>query len=256
MRRLYATVPRLAATAVAASAGAIATRAPDARTADAGRPLRRQPLAPDDATASLLERIFHGLGDGDEIPIGDSHLIDDSGGHEAYGEITIRGMRELEPRLGPREGDVFYDLGSGTGKAVIQAALEWPVERAVGVELSPSRNGIGEVAMSRAEPLLQQRVQLRQGDIIACEGCEDASLVYVASLLFDEPFMQRLGARLSSLPKLRTLATLKRFPEGALMGFSEAAENAAPDDDEEVRRERVEVTWGAARVYVYEREVR
>lgn len=63
--------------------------------------------------------------------------------------------------------------------------------------------------------------------------------------------MARLAHRLAELPHVRRIATLRRFPEGALRGFDEALENAAPNDDERVLRERVEVTWGAARVYVY-----
>ena len=249
LRRAFAITPRLAA-AAAAGAGATAIATHNSTTH-----ARRQPLAPDDPTRTLLDEIYTDMSDGDEISIAELREIDASGGHAAYGELSIRGMRELRPRLDPQQGDVFYDLGSGTGRAVIQAALEWPVERAVGVELAASRNTIGEKALARvADASLRRKVDLRVGDIIECKGCEDASLVYVASLLFDDPFMSRLGQRLSELPKLRRVAVLTRFPESALPGFVESAENAAPDNDPQVRRERLEVTWGAARVYLYEKQ--
>ncbi|CAD7940382.1 unnamed protein product [Amoebophrya sp. A120] len=35
--------------------------------------------------------------------------------------------------------DVFYDLGSGLGKAVVQTALTTPVKRAIGIEFEPTR---------------------------------------------------------------------------------------------------------------------
>ena len=248
MRRLALAAPRLGAMA-AASAATLAI----AHNANAGRPLRRAELRADDATRQTLDALYEGMLDGDDIPIAEQVAIDESGGHMAYGELTIRGVRELRPRLEPRSGDVFYDLGSGTGRCVLQAALEWPVDRAVGVELSASRNDIGIAALCRAAPSLRERTSLRADDMIACPGCEDATLVYCASLLFEDEFMGRLGRRLEELPRLRRVATLRRFPPGALRGFDEAPENAAPDDDDDVLAERVEVTWGAARVYLYER---
>ena len=90
--------------------------------------------------------------------------------------------------------------------------------------------------------------------MIACDGCEDATLIYVASLLFDDAFMSMLGARLARLPHLRTIATLSRFPPGSLPGFVDDERNFAPDEDAAVLRERLEVTWGAARVFVYHKQ--
>ena len=95
----------------------------------------RAPLDTDDSTLKTLDDLYAGLDNGDFIPFEDQKRIDDSGGDQAYGELTIRGMRELQPKLRPRADDVFYDLGSGTGRAVVQAALEWPVQRAVGVRV-------------------------------------------------------------------------------------------------------------------------
>ena len=216
----------------------------------------RAPLDTDDSTLKTLDDLYAGLDNGDFIPFEDQKRIDDSGGDQAYGELTIRGMRELQPKLRPRADDVFYDLGSGTGRAVVQAALEWPVQRAVGVELSASRHAVGEAAMARADPSLQKRVVLREGDMIACDGCEDMTILYVAGLLFDEPFMARLGERLGQLPRLRAITTLQRFPPDSLPeSFVEDPSNAAPHDDAAARSERVEVTWGAARVYRYERAI-
>ena len=59
-----------------------------------------------------------------------------------YGELAPAGARRLAARWGLlQEGhSTFGDLGSGVGKLVAQAYLEWPgVARAFGVELSKSR---------------------------------------------------------------------------------------------------------------------
>ena len=83
-----------------------------------------------------------------------------------YGEITPLGARQLFGAMellddGPRKPKHqvshghFFDLGSGTGKLVGQAVLELPnkrVEKATGIELSPSRH---EYAIRAKEALLR-----------------------------------------------------------------------------------------------------
>ena len=51
-----------------------------------------------------------------------------------YGELTYEGCTRLGEILAMGPDDVFYDLGSGLGRATIQAHLQWGVKRAVGVE--------------------------------------------------------------------------------------------------------------------------
>jgi len=208
----------------------------------------------DDGTVLTLEKLYARLPDVNDIPIVEQNQIDDSGGSEIYGELTPRGVREVRELLSPRKDDVFYDLGSGAGRFVLQAALEWPCSHAVGIELSRTRHRVGEVALSRTAPFVRQRATLRCADMLACEGCEDATLIYVASLVFDDAFMRQLGTRLSQLPRLRAIASLRPFPPGALPEFVPAKRNAAPDSDPATLRERVEATWGATRVFIYARE--
>lgn len=51
-----------------------------------------------------------------------------------YGEVTPSAMQELLEHL-PQQRGVFYDLGSGTGKAVILASMLKGFDKCVGVEL-------------------------------------------------------------------------------------------------------------------------
>ena len=206
-------------------------------------------------TTDLLNTLYSDLPDIHEIPIADIRTIDASGGHQAYGELTVRGVREVQKLLLPTPNDCFVDLGSGAGRCVLQAALEWPCHSAIGVELSESRHLVGCRALARAPPELRARVVLLQEDMLACRKLEEATIVYCASLLFDDAFMARLASRLASLPRVRMIATLTRFPAGTSLedGFEEDPSNASRSDDPQTLRERVEVTWGAARVYLYRR---
>jgi len=52
-----------------------------------------------------------------------------------YGEVTYRGFLRILALVKPNKNEVFYDLGSGTGKAVLLAAMLTDFSKVVGVEL-------------------------------------------------------------------------------------------------------------------------
>jgi SAM-dependent methyltransferase len=52
-----------------------------------------------------------------------------------YGEIDPRAFAELLERVGVAPGEVFWDVGSGTGKPVLLAAMLFPFSGCFGVEV-------------------------------------------------------------------------------------------------------------------------
>ena len=54
-----------------------------------------------------------------------------------YGEIEFLPFIALLSLDKPDSKTVFYDLGSGIGKAVLACAMVYPVHKSVGVELLP-----------------------------------------------------------------------------------------------------------------------
>lgn len=80
-----------------------------------------------------------------------------------YGEITPLGMRTLGTALSLAAEDVFADLGSGTGRLVLQAACEFGVCRSIGVEIVGSRHRLALAALGRA-PELAGRVVFVRGN--------------------------------------------------------------------------------------------
>mmetsp|Transcript_125441 Transcript_125441/g.354852 ORF Transcript_125441/g.354852 Transcript_125441/m.354852 type:complete len:301 (-) Transcript_125441:264-1166(-) len=193
-----------------------------------------------------------------------------------YGEVTFTGMRQIGRKIGcdawhPDGKHVFVDLGSGVGKFVALAYLEWPsVARAVGVELSSARSARaraawedltarGEVQMLRGTALelpgnfsrtpptqpAADAVLFIQGDMFL-QDVREATHVYVASLCFHDPMLDRLARKLAAEgTRLSFVATLRRFPHG-MNGFDEVGHVTA------------EMSWtrgfgGGATVYVYRR---
>ena len=65
----------------------------------------------------------------DELGITDESFI--------YGEIDAQSLLNLIEIAHPIEGEVFYDLGSGSGRAALIAGACFPFQRVVGIEYLP-----------------------------------------------------------------------------------------------------------------------
>ena len=139
-----------------------------------------------------------------------------------YGEITAVGFRTLMRTCGLGPSDTFADLGSGFGSAVLQAASEFNVRHACGVELAPSRHRAAVRAWEEAEPDVRERVRLVEGDAAEASGVlEETTVVWLSNLLFGPPLQARLSALVADAPTVRLVAVLKKFPDGPPRGFVE-----------------------------------
>eukprot|EP00929_Paragymnodinium_shiwhaense_P051093 TRINITY_DN25726_c0_g1_i1.p1 TRINITY_DN25726_c0_g1~~TRINITY_DN25726_c0_g1_i1.p1 ORF type:complete len:426 (+),score=93.37 TRINITY_DN25726_c0_g1_i1:75-1352(+) len=122
--------------------------------------------------------------------------------------------------------DVWYDLGAGTGKAVLLVFLLSSVKQAVGIEWEASQHlaakpvipGLVDSLQHRDAAAIQARqlrgaplvlgwreahgreVRLEQGDMFDVDWEDnDASVVFTASLSFPEPMLLRLSEMLAEL---------------------------------------------------------
>ncbi|CAD7949369.1 unnamed protein product [Amoebophrya sp. A25] len=129
--------------------------------------------------------------------------------------------RLLTSRLS--SADVFYDLGSGLGKFIMQVYFNHPVGRATGVELSESRfnrsiglsqelvksSRVGEDAL----PALGGSYQLLQGDMFRL-NISDATVIFVCSTCLTEEVLNQLHQKVvDECPRLRFLISMKRLPK-------------------------------------------
>ena len=71
---------------------------------------------------------------------------------------------------------VWYDLGSGVGKAVLQFALQHKIKRAVGIELARSRHDIAAAALDWLERNQQQAQDQEQQPQLTRKKCEFLSV--------------------------------------------------------------------------------
>ena len=119
-----------------------------------------------------------------------------------------------------RPADTFVDLGSGAGKAVLQAASEFHVRHACGVELAASRHRVAINAWEAAAADVRGRTQFIEGDVSDSSGVlQDASLIWLSNLCFGDELMEALATLVADAPAARIVAVLKPFPSGPPRGF-------------------------------------
>ncbi|CAJ1343481.1 unnamed protein product [Effrenium voratum] len=155
-----------------------------------------------------------------------------------YGEVTASGARHLARAMGLDEAQagpfVFMDLGSGVGKLVVQAYLEWPsVRSAVGIELAKERaeeaseawacllsSGLAQSLRSAlGGGVAGEDVHLLQGDMLTAD-LSQATHIFISSLCLGDHLLGKLVEKLSrEATSLHSLASLRALPRSRTAGF-------------------------------------
>lgn len=108
-----------------------------------------------------------------------------------YGEIEFFSFIALLSLIELNKNSVFYDLGSGTGKAVLACAMVYPVQKSVGIEILPELYNAScaqAQCLTALPPYKDQeiRIQFVLGDFLK-NTLQEATVVFVnSSTLFGE----------------------------------------------------------------------
>uniref|UniRef100_A0A7S0H1H3 Histone-lysine N-methyltransferase, H3 lysine-79 specific n=2 Tax=Amorphochlora amoebiformis TaxID=1561963 RepID=A0A7S0H1H3_9EUKA len=167
-----------------------------------------------------------------------------------YGEITRDGIETLAVKLGldRNPATVFYDLGSGAGKAVMHMAVAEYARDCKGVELSKLRNDqalklqdqtINSATSSDTKNRLKNHVKFSLGDLRDAD-LSDASVVWSANLCFPESVNVAIGKTLGKLPNLEAVASLEEIP--------------GLEDDFSKQSVDLPCSWERMEVYLYRRK--
>jgi len=167
------------------------------------------------------------------------------------------------------DNSVFYDLGSGIGKAVIQVAMQTNVKKSVGIELSETRYNISKVAakdvcmairtFTPAEQAmitvrkditqLEQSIHFVNNDILDTD-ISDATCIYWNNICFNAIASYKILEKFNGLPEgTRILCSRKlcgRHSAVCLRKDSPCSYMSL------VHRDKVSCTWAeACTVFIY-----
>jgi SAM-dependent methyltransferase len=142
-----------------------------------------------------------------------------------YGDTTFGALLEGLIAAAPKAGGVFFDLGSGSGRAVLAAALLFGLSRCVGVELleslveqaaEPTRrfeqlrarlalqhaNTNYAAATSETPRLdpsrLARSIEMRVGNLFDLVDLHTADVVYCCCASWEPPLLTRLAEKLAA----------------------------------------------------------
>jgi len=163
-----------------------------------------------------------------------------------YGEVVPASFHRALQAVSPQPGETFYDLGSGTGKAVFLAALCFDFSRLVGVELFSGLGGAARQVLARYDaeirPLLPQgehpRIDFIDADLRQVD-VSDADVVFVHSVCYSPKLVSALALQLEGLrPGARVVSVGRRIASTTL-----AWQSGFP----------VDMEWGEAFAWLYRR---
>ena len=167
-----------------------------------------------------------------------------------YGEISFASyaiaIEKIKNKYGGLKtpGGVFYDLGHGTGKPALAAALLHDFDTVNGIEILESLYTLSmklrSVWMETIHPLLSPAKRLTEvnfylGDITV-EDWSDATLCFANSTCFDDTLMRALADKADMMESGTFFITFtKRLPSDAW---------------EVLEYESHQMSWGSATVYI------
>lgn len=166
----------------------------------------------------VIKSTYSLVSNGYKISAGDRAKIDPDGKGAVYGEIPFNGMSIIIDALEIEKDDTFIDLGSGTGKIVIQVALTRHIKKAIGIELSRERFEISTQAMAyimvnmneKERKIWMNKVSFFHGDILK-HPLDDVTCAFMCSTCFRDEVIDSCAERLFACKNLRCVATMVRF---------------------------------------------
>jgi hypothetical protein len=144
-------------------------------------------------------------------------------GHDAeniyYIGVNWRLLHRVLPPDSVSDRDVFIDLGSGKGRAVLQAATDYPFAKVIGVELVQELNDIARQNIARTTRRLRCRdIELICADLREYRLPDDVTVIFTNNAVRGPTFETVLQG---------ISASLGRNPRPARLVYYNPAEDAA-----------------------------
>jgi hypothetical protein len=160
-----------------------------------------------------------------------------------YGEIDFESFIALLSLCELDTNTVFYDLGSGTGKAVLACAMVFNVGKSCGIELFSNLHHCADLQRRRLETLNEYHnksgiIAFKQGDFLDIP-LTDATLIFINSTAFFAELWLQISLH------------LEQIQPGAIVITTSKA--LASKQFTTKRRTLVKMSWGIVPAFIQQR---
>lgn len=134
-----------------------------------------------------------------------------------YGEIEIPTLLALCRKISPHKKQVFYDLGSGSGKVAIAVKLCYPTLVVKGIEILPELKQLAVLkwlsfVQKYPKQFAEQDIEFIGADIMEI-SFQEADIIFINATSFSSETWQKIIHKLTELKKgSKILVTTKQLP--------------------------------------------
>lgn len=163
---------------------------------------------------------------------------------ETYGEILYESINKLLAEVEFSDQDIFFDLGSGLGKAVVQVFLKSAAKEVCGIEIIPELHQTSLAIEKKIQQALPhfytggRKLTFLLGSFLDIP-LTTASVVLIGSPCFSQALLAKLGKIIDSTTSIHTILTLRPISTLTRLSFTKVI--------------RIECSWDSALCYVYKK---
>lgn len=136
---------------------------------------------------------------------------------QTYGELLYPSVKKMFNEFKPKESDVFLDLGSGLGKCALQAFMQTPVKKVIGIEASEGLFSQSKVAAEKLKndfPFFwndNRQLDLRCANFLTADW-QDTTVVYTCSTCFTQNLLAEIGRKINRHTSVQQVLSLRPLP--------------------------------------------
>lgn len=160
-----------------------------------------------------------------------------------YGEIEFESFIALLSLCKPTEETIFYDLGCGTGKAVLATTMAFNIQKSCGIEILPALYKAAEaqkeqLALNSAYKIQADKISFYQGDFLL-HSIQEANLVFINATAYFGDYWITISHYLERLkPGIIVITTSKAIKSNLFIMM---------------RVTLIQMSWGVVKAYIQKR---
>jgi SAM-dependent methyltransferase len=202
-------------------------------------------------TQKILTQLFHNINT-TAISLQERHNLGLDQDAYIYGEIDFYSFYKLLERIKPEPHEIFFDLGSGSGKAVFTAALHFDLAKTYGVEYLPALSTLSINQQAELQLYLETKQDEWHRKLLARTSAihfinanflnidiSQADIIFIAATCFSYFTWQTLCEQLLNLkPGSRVIVATKKIKHAQFALISEEYEL---------------MSWGMNAIHIYKK---